>query len=269
MTYQQYDESVQDGDPFHLYLFERGSTVFTYTDLAVEYEALSEVWEPVGLISGKVIRDRDFQKSTISIQFPRTNALANSFLFGDLEDRTSVTIYRGYRSDPDQEVIVYWKGRVSGTKTSGQIVTIDCEPILNALRQPGLRSRYTRNCRYALYRRGCNLNQEDFAVAAEATAINGAVITVTEAALQADGWYTGGMIKAQDGVLKFIRLHVGDQLTLMSVYDGLVESSGQDIFIYPGCDRLLSTCRDKFDNLNNYGGVPYIPTENPFVGSIV
>jgi len=39
--------------------------------------------------------------------------------------------------------------------------------------------------------------------------------------------------------------------------------------IYPGCDRVRATCESKFDNLDNFGGFPWIPTKNPFGGSSI
>lgn len=36
--------------------------------------------------------------------------------------------------------------------------------------------------------------------------------------------------------------------------------AASDVFeVTPGCDRLRTTCRDKFSNVLNYGGDPYIP----------
>ena len=41
------------------------------------------------------------------------------------------------------------------------------------------------------------------------------------------------------------------------------------IYMYAGCNKLNTTCKDKFDNLHNFGGFPYIPTKNPTSRSIV
>ena len=39
--------------------------------------------------------------------------------------------------------------------------------------------------------------------------------------------------------------------------------SDGDVDVYPGCDGRAATCRDKFDNIFNFFGHPYIPIENP------
>ena len=37
---------------------------------------------------------------------------------------------------------------------------------------------------------------------------------------------------------------------------------------YPGYDGSPATCVDKFDNLDNFVGFPYIPSKNPVVWGI-
>ncbi|WP_192943092.1 phage BR0599 family protein [Pseudomonas aeruginosa] len=35
---------------------------------------------------------------------------------------------------------------------------------------------------------------------------------------------------------------------------------------FPGCDQLIQTCNDKFDNTPNCGAVPFLPGKSPFDG---
>jgi uncharacterized phage protein (TIGR02218 family) len=37
---------------------------------------------------------------------------------------------------------------------------------------------------------------------------------------------------------------------------------GDEIAIYPGCDKRMITCRDKFDNIINFVGEPYVPGQD-------
>lgn len=41
------------------------------------------------------------------------------------------------------------------------------------------------------------------------------------------------------------------------------------IYMYAGCNKLNTTCKDKFNNLHNFGGFPYIPVDNPTSRSVV
>jgi uncharacterized phage protein (TIGR02218 family) len=267
VTYEAFDQSVQDGDPVHLFLFVYEGTEYRFTDIANDYTALGETWVSSGLRSGQISQSNDFIKDTVSIAFPRDDTFAELFLSDVQDSQTSVTIHRGYAGDPDQEFIAWWKGRVATSKAGGSTITIDCEPIFTSLRRPGLRRRYQRSCPYALYGRGCNADPESFAVEDDITAEDGLTFTIPAAALQTDGFYTGGMLRAPDTVLRFIVNHVGDLITISKPHVGLVVSA--TIKIYPGCDRSTVTCLNTFDNLDNFGGFPFIPTKNPFGGSSI
>jgi hypothetical protein len=81
------------------------------------------------------------------------------------------------------------------------------------------------------------------------------------------------MIETASGDLRYIIDHSGTQLTLIVPLSDLTEdvndSSGDALVaLYPGCDHTRETCKDKFDNLANYGGFPWIPSKNPFANSV-
>ena len=62
--------------------------------------------------------------------------------------------------------------------------------------------------------------------------------------------------------------------TLAEVSDGYGNNYGgfygsSTVTLYPGCTKSRAVCKNKFDNLNNYGGFPWIPTKNPFGGSSI
>ena len=46
------------------------------------------------------------------------------------------------------------------------------------------------------------------------------------------------------------------------------DSVGPMATVYPGCSHNTTDCDTVFDNLDNYGGFPYLPSENPFGNSV-
>lgn len=269
MTYASLDISTQNASPIHLFEFVRGSNTYRFTDLATDIVALSQTWSSAGLISGSIIQSRDLNKDILDIRFPRSNAFAYQYL-NDIQDEiTSLTIYRGYENDPDSEFITYWKGRIQSAQVSGNLITLECEPIQSSLRRPGLRARYSRLCRHAHYGRGCGLDPDDSAWLTEdvIASVNDLTLEIAAASMQSDGWYSGGMLRAPDGSLRFIREHQGYYITISKAHDELIV--GASVKLYPGCDLLPETCRDKFNNLDNHGGFPYMPSRNPFDGSSI
>jgi uncharacterized phage protein (TIGR02218 family) len=122
-------------------------------------------------------------------------------------------------------------------------------------------------CSHVLFGLGCNLDNLAYEVSGACVVINSTELHVPNAALHVDGWYSGGYVtwvNTDTNVTerRFILLHVGQDLQLDSALIGI--ASGATVKIYPGCDRTLQTCHDKFSNNLNYGGVPWVPLNNPF-----
>lgn len=274
MTYIEYDESVQSGDPINLFLFTRNGVDYRFTDGPLSVVALSETWIAAPISTSAIRQSEDMGRDNIELEFPRDNSFAKTFLSDLIEFPTSVTFYRGYVADPDQEFIVYWKGRISGSTSAGNIIQLTCEPIFTSLRRPGLRARYQRSCRHALYGRGCNVDKDAFKVDADCTAAAGNIITVPDAAASPAGYFIGGMVQDSNGVYRFITNHSGSILTLIRPLESLIEDANSSagvaaVSLYPGCDHTRTTCENKFNNQLNYGGFPWIPTKNPFGGSSI
>jgi len=75
-----------------------------------------------------------------------------------------------------------------------------------------------------------------------------------------DGYFSLGWVEFQ-GQKRMIVSHVGLNITVQYPFNDMAEGAG--VKLYAGCDQRIETCRDKFDNVNNFFGTPYIPQENP------
>lgn len=260
--------------PAELYKFVNDQTEwhFTSADKDVDYDGDTYLAVPMGREGVEV--SEEIHQANLSITMPVSNAIAAMHLADQTDFQTTVTVF----VDNGNDVLVFWKGRIASVSANDDEATVECESIFTSLRRPGLRARYQRSCRHALYGSGCNLDPEDFGVAGIVDSIDDVLVQVSEAALSDDGHYLGGYLKAPDGTLRYIVDHVGDLLTLSRPIQSLIdavaaEGSGDttDVTIYPGCDHTMQTCLDKFANLNNYGGFPWIPgeTNNPFTGKSI
>lgn len=285
MTYQTQEASVQSGSPVFLFLFVQGVLTWRYTSAAVSVSHLGQLWAPTSISPGAVTQSADMVKDVLSLKFPRDHEFASQFLGYSPDQVTTVTVFRGHLNDPSGQFIAYWKGRVSSFKATGETISVECEPIFTSLRRPGLRARWQRTCRYALYHRGCGLDPEQFGSDGTCTSADGVNIVVPEAAALTPGWLVGGMVKTPDGVLRYIVNHAGANIKLIRPVDSLLKAvnggSGYGlgygnfyggvvpVRLYPGCDHTLLTCKTKFNNLDRYGGFPWIPTKNPMGGSSI
>ncbi len=88
-------------------------------------------------------------------------------------------------------------------------------------------------------------------------------ISVTEPRA-VDGWFRLGVVEwtsgDNDGRLMEVRswTQATSEVVLFLGMPGDIQV-GDTLTIYPGCDKKFTTCRDKFDNLENFRGEPYVP----------
>lgn len=275
MTYAASEYSVQDGDPLFRFLFVQGTAEYRYSTLPYIVND-GDTWLPTSIDVSEITQSNEMAKDALKVTLPRDNAFALLFLGGVPEQTTSVTVFRGHAGDGDTEFVTYWKGRVAGASSTGDKVTLECENIFTSMRRPGLRARYQKTCRHALYQRGCGVDSSDFDEAATVTAISSVTVTISALSGIDDGYFNGGMIENTDGFLRYITAHVGTELTIIRPFPALedeVDIGPASVTLYPGCDHSKETCKAKFDNLAAYGGFPWIPGKNPFgndvSGSIV
>jgi uncharacterized phage protein (TIGR02218 family) len=255
----------RSGRPVRLYRFVNGSSKYLYcsgTD-AVTWQAETYLPTPVG--DEEIKQEGLLLLSEINIELPRDDALAALCLPAPPEGVIGVTIFEGHYGDND--FVVLWLGRVSTVSwPDDQRVRFACESVSADLKRPGLRARYQRICRHALYTSGCGVDPSGFEATGTAAAVSGTTITAAVFGTQADGWFIAGKIQAGDAV-RMILTHAGTTITITAPITGL--SVGDSFTAWAGCDHARGTCETKFDNLDKYGGFPWLPRKNPFSGDAI
>ncbi len=273
MSYDSLEASIAAGEPYFLYLFDNGSDIPTrLTSEPVNLTRMGEQWYPSPVSHGEIEFTGNVEKQDLLLTFPLADTYAQTLLDPALLV-TTVTVWRGHRSDVAEELRVYWRGRVVGAKDQPRKIEVSVESIFTSMRRPGLRARYQRSCRFVLYGQdGCKLNRADFEVLATVTAVNGLVLTVPDAATVEAKEYLGGIVNYVNK-LHFIVGHSGEQLTLSTAFASLTEDVNdhgpQLVLLSPGCNLSLDRCEVRFANDINHGGFPWLPTENPFETRIV
>ena len=267
MSYADIENSATKGSPIELYRFALGKKRrWTYTSGQTAVTHQYETYIPAPIKRSSIEQGNEINRSSIEITLPRDNPLATMFIASPPEGVVSVTLYRYHASDAGTEVIVLWKGRVGGARLSGSVLILKCEPIATSLKRPGLRARYHLICRHALYSARCGVPSATYRIDGEVLAVNGVNVQVAAAASKPDGYFVAGMLATADAV-RMIVGHSGVDLTLVAPMPGL--TAGMSVQLYAGCDHAVATCRDRFNNLDNYGGFPYIPIKNPFTGDAI
>ncbi len=272
MTYLTQESSKSSGKPVFLYEFVQGVITWRFTTYAIDYIWNGQTWLPTSASHGDIKQSNELSKDNLSIKFSVADSFASQFLGYAPDQVTSITIRRGHINDG--EFIVYWRGRVVGSKASGKSIDIECESVFTSLRRPGLRARYQKSCRHVLYYSGCDLLLANFLSSGTVSAVSGSTITVPAIAGADANWWTGG-VAVYGAHMRTITGHSGGLLNLSRPIESLTndfQTSGAGVLVvnvHPGCNRTKDTCESKFSNILNFGGFPWIPTKNPMGGSSI
>jgi len=287
MTYTNIEASIAEGRPYFLYQFVEGDQIWRFTSRATTWTSAGSggdtiTWEPAAVAHGDVVQTSEIERGRLELTWPLSHLFARRFLAPLGNTPVTLTIFRGHEQVLG-ETVAHWKGRVVGAEVEGQRILLQAESIFSTLRRAGVRAKYQRLCRHALYGRGCRLDIALSWLTGTVTAATGGGLTMTipEAAAEPSGWYRGGVLRFGPQ-LGFITGHSGTAITLSRPIPEIVAAltapgvdpvSGATLPVLadlaPGCDLRAATCAAKFGNLANFGGFPEIPGRNPFGGGSI
>ena len=263
MSYEAIELSEDKGSPIELYEFQYGPTTYRYTS-ADEDIVISGVGTYLSVPCGrqKIENAQDSGKTPVTFQITRKAEITDIFLASPPTTIIDFTIRRFHYGDSER--VIFWFGRVVNVKYYEDTVEFRCESIQTSMKRPALRRFYQLQCPHVLYGSDCAAPENLFQANAVVEAVAGLVLTSSVFGLKPAQYYRGGYIAisaAPTSEFRYITDHTGNTITINLPSPKLYQ--GVPITISPGCDHTLTTCKDKFNNLANYGGFPYIPTKNP------
>ena len=227
--------------------------VYYWTNSDKEISYLGDTYSPISINRGNMDQSSNMERQSIQLVLAPDNPLAQ-MLHRDVPDKVlTVTVFR----KQNDNVLVYWKGRVAANKSKGWEFVLECESVFTSMRRTGARARYQVQCRHALYGTACGVDKSLYAVAGTVSSVSGTTVDVSSAG----GDFIGGMIEF-NGIFRFIVGQTGTTIRLWRSMPGL--EAADNVTLYPGCNRTLAQCHERFNNAENHGGFPWLPYSNPF-----
>ena len=182
-----------------------------------------------------------------------TLALYRVFLQADLAVVGGITLFVGQIAD------------IQCTRTLLKITVNSTVQMLNT-KMP--RNIWQPGCIHTLYDTDCGVDRDGPAIAIETTVDHDSTVTMLNGK-QLDlmgletNWFEQGYVKFTSGALTGIRRTI-KSTALPGSFNLLLPlpstpAFGDTFKIYPGCDKTQATCTNKFHNVRNFLGFPYIP----------
>lgn len=270
MSFLSIETSRSSGQPFELYEFTYGSFIYRYNTTASEVVIGGFTYVPMQLSRQNITLTSDVRRSQLQINAPADFEVASLFRASIPATPISVTIKKKHRNDA--EVITEWIGRIMTAEWKHSGVTLLCESYYTAIQGNANFRYYNYSCPHMLYGSRCKVNRVNYKVIAVVENVQGTVITSTTFSSYANKYFTGGYLMFRDPDTGFMHTrhivaHTGSTITMSNQIPELTIT--KEVEVYPGCDHTLNTCKNKFNNFLNFGGFPWIPTKNPFTGSVI
>lgn len=272
MTFDSREFSLDQGQPIRLYNFARGVIRWQYCTADRDITWNNQLFRPVrGGISDNGIRySGDARADMLIITAPADISLVQPWRARAPSDQIGLTVYDMHYLEPQARLA--WSGRISAVNWPAlDRCRISCVSRDAELGEPGLADPYCRTCTAVLGDERCGVDLNPLRVDAQIQSITGSSVHSPAVVGYPDGWFTAGYIEWPIGSGEYERRHidrhVGTELRLLSGTAGVPPSG--TIRVYPGCDFLLSTCHEKFDNSDNHRGIPNLEGRSPFDGESV
>jgi len=262
MSYETLDTSTESAKPIYLVEFVRGTTINRFNSGPTDITDGIVTYSKSHFSMSERTQGKDIFKDSVKITFARSDVFAAEYIASIHEQTTTVTIKRTHVGLTLADAVTEWKGRIVSATTTDHEITLECESVYTSMRRLGLATQFEVSCVHTIYSAGCKADKPAKRHDGSILSISGLTYTVSGAEVFADGYFNGGMLE-YSGERRFIIAHIGQDITLSR---GITVGAGDTVAIYPGCDKHLTTCRDKFNNKLNYLGFPWFPEKNPFGG---
>lgn len=268
MSFAQFEESRHAGRPIKLYKFMLGPLPedelrFTDAETVQVYENLE--YTPVAISHSKLSATGTLDRTTMTITMQGQTELSNIFRIYPPSYVVTLVIFQGHVDDTANQFLMCWGGKVLNASWPNNELSLTCEPSSIAMRRPGLRRNYQRNCPHALYGVQCKAVK----TALDAICLN----TYREHTIQVSTvggngtWYSNGTIEwvNEAGRREIVSIRSAGN-------DGMIKLAGlpptlkvgMAVKLYKGCDHTLGALGCALhNNVPNYGGQPWIPLRNP------
>ena len=261
MTFDSNLELAQQESLPEFYTFVAGETTYYYTTYNQELVFESRTHTPASIQRSGFKVDDKFGTVKVTIQSPINDLFAQYIVNTPLMP-VSVRICRALKSDLTDYVILF-SGMIKVVAVKNMEAQASCESKSHMLNTKMPKIIYQAYCNHDVFDSQCGLDDQAYRVNSIIRSVDFSKYYADEFALHPDDYFRGGILKYGSDI-RFITGHTTDCVDLHVPFDDSV-GFGTTVEAYPGCNGSPEMCVDRYSNLVNYLGMPYIPSHNPAV----
>lgn len=178
-------------------------------------------------------------------------------------DGATLDLRRAFFDDAGKviECIDLFHGICEVTQGGGFILKISAKSVVQKLNIEYPNRRYYPQCPYSIYSKECGVDIKAYRKKVKVTAVTGTNTVQIDIPFE-DGYYTAGGMEWISGPLAGQATQIMDSKNGTIIYMSATNTSsriGDVAYIYPGCDKTPTTCKNKFNNFSRNRATPYVP----------
>jgi uncharacterized phage protein (TIGR02218 family) len=228
---------------------------------ALEYDSIAGFTpSTVENKSNMSVDNLDLYGQTFPSKITEADVLAGLYDYAEIE------IFMVNYEDLSQGKLVVKRGRLGEVTLNGQLFHAEVRGLTQHLSQT-IGEVYSPSCRAVLGDSRCKVSLAGFTVAGSISGVVNNQTFIAAALTQAAGWFTGGEVIWTSGNNAGRRMEVkefaphpdGGGQVVLALPMGKSLQTGDGLSIIAGCDKTHQSCQQKFSNILNFRGEPYVP----------
>lgn len=258
-----------------------GMSTFLYTDSNTKVSYAGLTYDPYPIKRSKISFSSDLKVDQTNLTFAKSWGLDNAIV-KDVFSGSDVQITRVNLDLPDTDNLLLFDGEVSDFQLDELNATVRCQT-LDFLNLELPKREHQTACNWSVYDTFCGLTIADWTESHKirntnrnfliSTTLAGTTFDDTLGGIVdttfEDQYWRGGFIKstsgANDQLIRHITNHVGVTVNVLPPFPFDFVEDTDTFDSVPGCDHSITDCEDKFNNLINYGGFPFIPNQDSVI----
>jgi len=245
----------------------RDAAVFGFTDAPFDITVSGILYQAaLGYSATDVSTSGDLAVDNLTLQgFIDSPSITESDLMAGLWDFAEVEIFEVVRSNLSAGIRRLRRGRIGEVQLGRTVFEAELRGLAQAFTQ-SLCELTSPTCRATLGDTRCGVALGPLTVTGTVTSVTSQRVWTDSSRAEVATWFTFGRVTWTSGVnagyAMEVKTHAAGGVMTLALPMPYAIAVGDAYSLVPGCDKLLTTCRDKFSNIVRFRGEPHLPGQD-------